>query len=327
MNVPLLLAEAQWLGWQRWWSRPGMADVLDCLKTIDGVKMECAKIMAQLQRPGNKFPAQAMAAAVAQQQEITPLLLDELKRAARQQEEVALEGDTLGYIFAMYLLAQFREPRGLRPLIAFFSTPGDLARRMSGDIITEGLGQLLAMMYARDLSPYKKLVENEQVDSFVRAAALEALLCLVAWQEVEPECVVDYFQLLATEELERQPSHVWNYLAEAAQQCCSDTVWPALATAYDEGLVSELYLARGEVEKAFKRPQAERLTELQLNPGLQPLDDAIAEMESWACFRPKSAAPAIMPTVKPGQPLRKVGRNEPCPCGSGKKYKKCCYLQ
>ncbi|MEK9660196.1 MAG: YchJ family metal-binding protein [Alphaproteobacteria bacterium] len=27
-----------------------------------------------------------------------------------------------------------------------------------------------------------------------------------------------------------------------------------------------------------------------------------------------------------GQPLRvvKVGRNDPCPCGSGQKYKKCC---
>jgi len=22
--------------------------------------------------------------------------------------------------------------------------------------------------------------------------------------------------------------------------------------------------------------------------------------------------------------MKKVGRNEPCPCGSGKKYKKCC---
>ena len=22
----------------------------------------------------------------------------------------------------------------------------------------------------------------------------------------------------------------------------------------------------------------------------------------------------------------KIGRNEPCPCGSGKKYKKCCML-
>ncbi|UVK47827.1 SEC-C domain-containing protein [Mesorhizobium sp. AR07] len=23
-------------------------------------------------------------------------------------------------------------------------------------------------------------------------------------------------------------------------------------------------------------------------------------------------------------PLRDVGRNDPCPCGSGKKFKKCC---
>jgi uncharacterized protein YecA (UPF0149 family) len=26
----------------------------------------------------------------------------------------------------------------------------------------------------------------------------------------------------------------------------------------------------------------------------------------------------------PRQVVEKVGRNEPCPCGSGKKYKKCC---
>ena len=28
--------------------------------------------------------------------------------------------------------------------------------------------------------------------------------------------------------------------------------------------------------------------------------------------------------VKPSQ---KVGRNDPCPCGSGKKYKNCCMLK
>jgi len=27
---------------------------------------------------------------------------------------------------------------------------------------------------------------------------------------------------------------------------------------------------------------------------------------------------------KPKMADKKVGRNEPCPCGSGKKYKKCC---
>nr|WP_272917305.1 SEC-C metal-binding domain-containing protein [Halobacillus litoralis] len=28
--------------------------------------------------------------------------------------------------------------------------------------------------------------------------------------------------------------------------------------------------------------------------------------------------------VVPFKQDRKIGRNEPCPCGSGKKYKKCC---
>ena len=28
--------------------------------------------------------------------------------------------------------------------------------------------------------------------------------------------------------------------------------------------------------------------------------------------------------VLPPRPTEKVGRNDPCPCGSGRKYKKCC---
>lgn len=32
----------------------------------------------------------------------------------------------------------------------------------------------------------------------------------------------------------------------------------------------------------------------------------------------------LPPPVKPIQSGKDVGRNDPCPCGSGKKYKKCC---
>jgi SEC-C motif-containing protein len=32
-----------------------------------------------------------------------------------------------------------------------------------------------------------------------------------------------------------------------------------------------------------------------------------------------------IPTTKTAIKKPKVGRNEPCPCGSGKKYKRCCY--
>jgi preprotein translocase subunit SecA len=31
------------------------------------------------------------------------------------------------------------------------------------------------------------------------------------------------------------------------------------------------------------------------------------------------------PKTRPIVSGQKVGRNDPCPCGSGKKYKKCCY--
>ena len=35
----------------------------------------------------------------------------------------------------------------------------------------------------------------------------------------------------------------------------------------------------------------------------------------------KSSSPERVQTIRRDQP--KVGRNDPCPCGSGKKYKKC----
>ncbi|NOX55593.1 MAG: hypothetical protein GXP27_14370 [Planctomycetes bacterium] len=38
--------------------------------------------------------------------------------------------------------------------------------------------------------------------------------------------------------------------------------------------------------------------------------------------RPPVPAPALVPTVRNEAP--RVGRNDPCPCGSGKKHKKCC---
>jgi preprotein translocase subunit SecA len=37
--------------------------------------------------------------------------------------------------------------------------------------------------------------------------------------------------------------------------------------------------------------------------------------------RPAPASPAVTTPVVRGE--KKVGRNEPCPCGSGKKYKQC----
>ncbi len=56
----------------------------------------------------------------------------------------------------------------------------------------------------------------------------------------------------------------------------------------------------------------------------QSLSAPEANEAAFSMFdRPKASDPAPQP-VGPRRVGKKVGRNEPCPCGSGKKYKKCC---
>ena len=76
------------------------------------------------------------------------------------------------------------------------------------------------------------------------------------------------------------------------------------------------------------------------------IEDTIAELETWASFqapKPKTfphVVPRTLPQAAPiptsnrnisaplvqgsRSPAVRVGRNDPCPCGSGKKFKKCC---
>ncbi|WP_238374901.1 SEC-C metal-binding domain-containing protein, partial [Aggregatibacter actinomycetemcomitans] len=53
---------------------------------------------------------------------------------------------------------------------------------------------------------------------------------------------------------------------------------------------------------------------------------SLGQVDIWLKFvLERSTAPnRIASFSQTEKPKRKVGRNDPCPCGSGKKYKKCC---
>ena len=50
------------------------------------------------------------------------------------------------------------------------------------------------------------------------------------------------------------------------------------------------------------------------------MDSIGKECTHNSCDCKKDTSPVVMPVT----PSAKLGRNIPCPCGSGKKYKKCC---
>jgi len=82
------------------------------------------------------------------------------------------EGDYMAHLYAMFLLAQFRETRAYPLVVRFASLPGDLLDSLCGDFITEDLGQVLASVCGGDLAGIQTLIENEATDQWVRGAAL-----------------------------------------------------------------------------------------------------------------------------------------------------------
>lgn len=64
------------------------------------------------------------------------------------------------------------------------------------------------------------------------------------------------------------------------------------------------------------------LTSLEINALCDVADRSLPAHVAmlYRLFWPKAAAPAVLGNDRQG----KVGRNDPCPCGSGKKYKRCC---
>jgi preprotein translocase subunit SecA len=63
------------------------------------------------------------------------------------------------------------------------------------------------------------------------------------------------------------------------------------------------------------------------SPAAMPQRKPRRVVESGGGAEPRAASGNGQPAPEEGKPLRrdqpKVGRNDPCPCGSGKKYKKC----
>ncbi|MFN3282542.1 MAG: SEC-C metal-binding domain-containing protein [Tabrizicola sp.] len=52
------------------------------------------------------------------------------------------------------------------------------------------------------------------------------------------------------------------------------------------------------------------------------IPDLVANLNAWVKAQGRTKGPANLPGVAAAR--AKVGRNDPCPCGSGKKFKKCC---
>ena len=228
-------------------------------------------------------------------------------------------GDGWAPISALHLLAAIADPEGLKPILrVLYRRPDDL-----GDWLTEDISSILACFGPAAVEPVKELVSNRYLDVYVRVAGSGAL-SLIAREH--PDCkdgIIDFFHEILVREGEDRTflSFCVGDLAEIKGPSSK----PIMRSLFDGGRIDEeiitwsciedIYQTWGDDFLASKKDPMNFFSPENLNY-LKKISGEIQPEHGTQSTAPWSAL------EEPEK--RKVGRNDPCPCGSGKKYKKCC---
>ncbi len=305
--------------------------------------MEWEEIWQQLSLNNQGYPEAAIQAVLATPAHQERMLI-EFERVAEEPDEMAASPFVLQ---AMHVLAQCREKRALQPMLRVAALPSENLDFILGDILTESFAACLASVCG-DERFLQGFVENPQHDQWARNAMLDALTIRIHEGDLDPapicvwaiklaESIAARLQQASTEESDNWTQQILanELLLEGLADLLVDTgspeVLPHLQRWGDADLLDINQAGMDFYQKQLGRSLAERADERrQCDRGY--IRDAAAKLRGWACFSEawareyqparivSQALPPMQPIVKPP----KIGRNDPCPCGSGKKYKKCC---
>lgn len=295
--------------------------------------MEVEEILSKLKYYTGSFPYEAVQEAIIQKEEITPYLLEILEYANENIRYIEEHPDYMAHLYAMFLLAQCREKRAYPLITHLFSQPGVDYDAIAGDFVTEDLPRVIASVCQNDITLVQQIIEQKEVDEWIRGSFLHALLILVAHGDRTREEIMDYFKSLFQGKLERTPSEVWNSLIVCSCRLYPKEVYEDIKQAYEEHLVKSMFISLHDVHKYMESNYGQLFIEMQSRVHYSLVEDTIESMEWWDCFQTEEQKKEKLKQIKKqmnayGKKTQrkkmKIGRNEACPCGSGKKYKKCC---
>jgi len=287
-------------------------------------------LRAQIEYLQKPFPDAAIALANTHRAEVTPFLIETLARVA---ENPALADDP-GYVlhlYAMHLLASWRETAAYLPLVKLGHHSEEQMEIMLGDTVTESFGRCLASVCNGDLAPLKALVEDRTAGHWSRNAALDAMMVRVLEGDADRDALVTYLAQLGDAEAARlrQPEtefdtfELLNSVASVSADIGAAEMLERIRSWYADQLLDPLIANLPWFERHLMRSfDACREELIQRKDGyVRKVKD---EMSWWSGFREPREKPRAIPASQPMRTGPKIGRNDPCPCGSGKKYKKCC---
>jgi uncharacterized protein len=281
---------------------------------------------------GHDLPREAMRWALDHWDEAAPGLLGVLERyadGADRSEEAAGAA-----FFILHLAGERRETRAFAPLCRLLRD-AEALEEVLGDGVTTTLSRILISAYDGDLEALKGVIEAEGADEYARAGALEVLAYLAATGRVAREEAEAYLLRLHDALRPQHESFVWSGWVLAVGLLGLEALSDVVRRAFERGLIDPTVMGYEHFREDLRRTLAdpERMAGFRYD-NIAPLEDAVGELSRWYAFSDgaerdrarRSQVTAFDPPPRgPAfNPYKHVGRNDPCPCGSGKKFKKCC---
>ncbi len=295
--------------------------------------MDAAQLLAQLafQR---RLPAEAIRAASADRESAAPIFVNAIEQFVSPDGDRTAR-DSLFFIF--HLLGDWREKSAYRPLARLMRCPPDDVDEILGGAITETTHRVMAAVFDGDPGPLYEVILDPKADEYIRSRMLETIAMATLRGEM-PRAEAARFLRACYEEIDPQDeSWVWHGWQSAIALLGLVELKPLVEQAFARGFISDGWLElkdfEEELQKGIDGPAA--LLQ-QWDREYSLFGDTIEELSTWYCFRPKEIRREERENTRRSNVLwragtavnrnKHLGRNDPCPCGSGKKFKKCCLM-
>jgi hypothetical protein len=238
--------------------------------------------------------------------------------------------DAENALFFLLHIGAEKSDTSLYPNLCRLACDQDASDLVLGDAVIETLPRLLISTFNGDPAPMLKIVETEDADPHARASILTALAWLTHDGKLTQTWMQDTLRRLFETMQPRRESAVWVDWATSVAALGYTEFVPDVEDLFKREWIHGDYLSaeafQDDLRDTLEDPEGAPVFGRNL---VGPFTDTIGALKRWN-FAPATEDKDLdegwisyghSPYVNP---LRDVGRNDPCPCGSGKKYKKCC---
>jgi len=302
------------------------------------------QIMTELNSPGfEELPEETIRLAREHREAIIPRLIEAIERATERSRKGEYVEEN-GHFYGVFLLTEFEAKEALPAIVESMLLPEDMTYDLYGDTLTEYFSACLAALCDPPFDEIERILSCEDADHYVRWVAGSAYLFLVRDGRMTRDEAVQRLLHHLTVALENQSFPLVEFLVSELCDYSPTEAEAEIRQAFAYEQFNTSTVSFNEFEEsleggdAYIQKHLERCRPTGIADSIQCLapwfsshrieineeDDDYPEFSHYFpnIFRDDPKERNDHDTIRNLEP--KIGRNDPCSCGSGKKYKKCC---